>query len=400
MRSVVPVSALAEQVRGVTYGKDDASSTPRPGYLPVLRAGNITEDGLTFADLVYVPADRISEKQRIRQDDVVIAASSGSLDVVGKAARALADYDGGFGAFCKVLRPGPNVDPAYFAHFFRTPQYRQRVSALAAGVNINNLRNEHLADLQIPLPPIPEQRRIAEILDEADLLRVKRRASLAQLDALSQAMFLDILGDPATNPKGWPWTPLGEIASFIRGITFKPDDVVRAEDPNTVACMRTRNVQAELDLSDTWWISERFVRRDDQMLREGDILVSSANSWNLVGKCCWIPRLPMRATFGGFVSVLRADYTKVYPEVLFTWFRSQRVQSLIRSFGQQTTNISNLNIQRTLAVRLPLAPLGTQRDFCAAVEAERALRDSQQSSASALDALFASLQARAFGGEL
>ena len=180
MSEVVRVCELAKQLRGVSYGKSDASSTPRPGYLPVLRAGNITEDGLTFDDLVFVPAERISEKQKIRRNDVVIAASSGSLDVVGKAARALNDYEGGFGAFCKVLRPGSDVDPAYFAHFFRTQQYRQRASALAAGVNINNLRNEHLDEIQIPIPALREQRRLAEILDTAQALRAKRRAALAQ----------------------------------------------------------------------------------------------------------------------------------------------------------------------------------------------------------------------------
>ena len=66
MSEVVRVCELAEQLRGVSYGKSDASSTPRPGYLPVLRAGNIKEDGLTFDDLVFVPAERISEKQKIR----------------------------------------------------------------------------------------------------------------------------------------------------------------------------------------------------------------------------------------------------------------------------------------------------------------------------------------------
>ena len=147
MIEVVRAGKLAEQLRGVTYRKSDASSTPRPGYLPVLRAGNITEDGLTFDDLVFVPSEYISAKQKIRRNDVVIATSSGSLDVVGKSARALDDHEASFGAFCKVLRPGPDVDPAYFAHFFRTQLYRQTVSALAAGVNINNLRNEHLARL-------------------------------------------------------------------------------------------------------------------------------------------------------------------------------------------------------------------------------------------------------------
>src|SRR6266571_3344588 len=211
--SVARVAELAEQVRGVSYGKDDASSTRQPGYLPVLRAGNITDEGLVFDDLVFVPAERISIKQRIRQNDVVIAASSGSLDVVGKAAQALTDYEGGFGAFCKVLRPGPKVDPDYFAHFFKTPDYRRRVSALAAGININNLRNEHLDDMQIPLPPLPEQRRIAEVLNWTEALRAKRRVALGELDTLTQSIFLDMFGDPATNPREFPTRAL---ASLVR----------------------------------------------------------------------------------------------------------------------------------------------------------------------------------------
>lgn len=137
----------------MSYDKEEASDTPAPGYLPILRAGNITDAGLTFSDLVYVPKGRVSDSQRVRAGDVVIAASSGSLDVVGKAAAAKEDFDGGFGAFCKVLRPRATVDAAYFAHFFRTASYRRRVSSLAAGANINNLRSGHLDDCALPLPP-------------------------------------------------------------------------------------------------------------------------------------------------------------------------------------------------------------------------------------------------------
>ena len=219
MTAFVRVADLADQIRGVTYAKEDATSSPRPGYLPVLRAGNISDNGLVFDDLVFVPAERIAPTQKIRRNDVLIAASSGSLDVVGKAARALADFDGGFGAFCKVLRPGPGIDPAYFAHFFRTREYRQRVSALAAGANINNLRNEHLDEFRIPLLPLPEQRRIAEILDKADALRAKRRTAIAQLDTLTQSIFLDMFGDPIANLRSWPMMKLAALGSLDRGVS-------------------------------------------------------------------------------------------------------------------------------------------------------------------------------------
>ncbi len=97
------VGDIAEQVRGVTYGKEDASRTAQVGYLPVLRAGNITDQGLSFDDLIYIPSARIARKQFVQKGDVVIAASSGSLDVVGKAAPATIAFNGGFGAFVKCF---------------------------------------------------------------------------------------------------------------------------------------------------------------------------------------------------------------------------------------------------------------------------------------------------------
>ena len=105
MAAQARVGEVSEQIRGVTYGKGDASDTAEDGFIPILRAGNITEAGVVFDDLVYVPSNKASQKQLLRAGDVLIAASSGSLDVVGKAAPLLRNYEGAFGAFCKVLRP-------------------------------------------------------------------------------------------------------------------------------------------------------------------------------------------------------------------------------------------------------------------------------------------------------
>jgi type I restriction enzyme, S subunit len=153
---------------------------------------------------------------------------------------------------------------------------------------------------------------------------------------------------------------LREIASFIRGLTFKPADVLPFESPDSVACFRTRNIQAELDLSDIWAISSAQVR-PDQFLCPGDLLISTANSWNLVGKGCYIPRLNFEATFGGFVSALRPDPGRVDPRYLFRWYTNERVQRAVRACGRQTTNISNLDCNRLLNLPIPLPPLAEQR---------------------------------------
>lgn len=190
---------------------------------------------------------------------------------------------------------------------------------------------------------------------------------------------------------------LGEIAEFVRGINFKPTDIVPVGTPNSVVCMRTRNVQRDLDCSDLWALDERFVTRRNQFLQKGDILVSSANSWNLVGKCCWIPELPWRATFGGFVSVLRPQNGKVDPRFLFHWLSSPRIQATMRSFGQQTTNISNLNTERCLQLAFALPSLAEQQRIANILDRAEALRAKRRAALAQLDTLTQSIFLDLFG---
>ncbi|MBL7495660.1 restriction endonuclease subunit S [Frankia sp. CNm7] len=190
---------------------------------------------------------------------------------------------------------------------------------------------------------------------------------------------------------------LGDVATFVRGITFKPTDVVEPGTSGAVNCMRTKNVQAELDLSDVWAIDSRHVRRENQFLRSGDILISSANSWNLVGKCCWVPDLADKSTFGGFISVLRADTAKVHPRYLYHWFGSSDIQATVRSFGRQTTNISNLDFKRCLDLDLPLPPLDEQARLADILDKANALRARRREAIGRLDELAQSIFIGMFG---
>ncbi|WP_426959918.1 restriction endonuclease subunit S [Muricoccus radiodurans] len=184
---------------------------------------------------------------------------------------------------------------------------------------------------------------------------------------------------------------LGDIATFVRGITFKPEDVVPASQAGSLLCMRTKNVQDKLDLSDVWGIPRSFARRADQLLREGDILISSANSWNLVGKCCWVPALESPATFGGFVTVLRADPHRAHARYLYRWLSSDPIQATLRSFGRKTTSISNLDLGRTLDLTLNLPSLEDQRRIAAILDEADALRTKRQAALAQLDEMAVSL---------
>jgi type I restriction enzyme S subunit len=194
-----------------------------------------------------------------------------------------------------------------------------------------------------------------------------------------------------------PTVPLGDVATFVRGVTFKPADVTEVGRNGSIACLRTKNVQAEIDLSDVWGIPESIVKNRAQYLQAGDTLVSSANSWNLVGKCCWVPALPWPASFGGFVAVLRGDSARVDPRYLFRWFSSPNVQATVRSFGRQTTNIANLDIGRCLKLPLPLPPLVEQRRVAAILDQADALRTKRRAALAQLDALAESIFIDMFG---
>ena len=146
-------------------------------------------------EVVYVAKNKVVAKQYLKKGDILICTSSGSKELVGKAAYIEEIMPMTFGAFCKVIRPKTEC-PKYIGHFFQSPYYRRSISDLSAGANINNIRNEHIEGLEIPIPPLDEQRRIAAVLDKVSGLIAKRREQLDKLDELVKARFVEMFGDP------------------------------------------------------------------------------------------------------------------------------------------------------------------------------------------------------------
>ena len=190
---------------------------------------------------------------------------------------------------------------------------------------------------------------------------------------------------------------LGDHAKLIRGITFKPVDKCDPGDEGAVVCMRTKNVQATLDASDLIAVPSRLVKNPEKMLSTGDILVSSANSWNLVGKCCQVPELQYPSTAGGFISILRPKTEKLESSYLYRWFSSGEIQRKLRSFANQTTNISNLDHKKTLELQIPLPPLAEQNRIAGILDAADALRAKRREALAQLDALLQSTFLDMFG---
>lgn len=155
----------------------------------------------------------------------------------------------------------------------------------------------------------------------------------------------------------WPSVKLGSVITFIRGITFKPDDVVEPFSEGSIIVMRTKNVQtAGLALDDLIAVPKTMMKRNEQRLQVGDLLMSSANSWELVGKSSFVNDLGYDATAGGFISIIRPDVSQLHPRYLYHWVMAPKNQHDIRYCGRQTTNISNLEVGRFKDLEIPSHP--------------------------------------------
>lgn len=190
---------------------------------------------------------------------------------------------------------------------------------------------------------------------------------------------------------------LDEVATFVRGVTFKPEETVCDYTSNAVACFRTKNVQSDLDQRDLIYLPEQCIRREEQFIRPGDMLMSSANSWNLVGKLCWIPPLTYRATAGGFISILRPKNDKIFPRYLYNWVVYPKTQDRLRNCGRQTTNISNLNFRQALNLDLPLPPLEEQKRIANILDKADTIRRKRQEALRLTDEFLRSVFLEMFG---
>ncbi|MFA6301679.1 MAG: restriction endonuclease subunit S [Legionella sp.] len=198
----------------------------------------------------------------------------------------------------------------------------------------------------------------------------------------------------------WPKVNLGDIAEFIRGVTFKPHDLIEFGANDFVVCMRTKNIQKDLDESDLISLPKNHIKNKSKFLKKGDLLVSTANSFELVGKSCWVPELEYPAVAGGFISILRAKEELLYPRYLFHWMKTSQTQNLLRNCGRQTTNISNMDFERAKKLKISLPPLNEQKRIAAILDKADAVRRKRQQAIKLSEQLLRSVFLDMFGDPL
>jgi type I restriction enzyme S subunit len=299
----------------------------------------------------------------------------------------------------KSFIPEPGVlDSKFLYHWLRSN--RSYLESLGNGATFKEVSKAVVARVEIPLPPLPEQRRIAEILDRAEELRAKRRAALAQLDTLTQSIFLDMFGDPATNPKEWPdSTPLGDVADIVSGVTIGRN--LNGKNTRTVPYLAVLNVQdRRLDLS----VVKSTEATDDEVCRyrleRDDLLLTEGGDPDKLGRgSLWSEELP-ECIHQNHVFRVRLRSTNVTPLFVNWLVGSQRGKRYFMRSAKQTTGIASINMTQLRAFPILVPPLSLQHAFAVRVSAMDELRSTHRIALAELDALFASIQHRAFRGEL
>lgn len=209
------ISHYEDQIRGVSYKPNDLHDCLDDDSIILLRANNISDGRINYDDVVYVDRKKVSPDQFLRHGDILICASSGSKNLVGKAAQFHDDIVCTFGAFCKVVRPRDNINSSYIGCFFQSGIYRRTISQLALGANINNIRNEHIDSFEVEIPDLNKQVFRSNVIQAITKIIEQRRKQLEMLDNLIKSRFVEMFGDPVANEKSWPTISLNDACNGI-----------------------------------------------------------------------------------------------------------------------------------------------------------------------------------------
>lgn len=292
-----------------------------------------------------------------------------------------------------AIVPSEKILPEYLAYYLlRSKDALMRLGGTSTATHINQ---KNLATLKVPVRPLPEQLRIVDILTRAEgIVRLRREAERKAAE-LVPGIFLDMFGDPATNPKGWPVVTVGSVLDA----TDYGSSSKATSDGAGLPMIRMGNVTYEgnLDLADLKYVDLLAAEAERYSLHKGDILFNRTNSKELVGKTgLWDGSC--EAIVASYFIRLRVQRDVVSPHYLWAFMNTAHMKRVIFDTARGAIGQSNINSKELKAFSLPIPPLPMQQQFalrCADVSGLVA----QQSAASVkAQATFDALLANTFAG--
>ncbi|OTG96019.1 type I restriction endonuclease subunit R [Acinetobacter sp. ANC 4654] len=301
-------------------------------------------------------------------------------------------------AICNIL-PDENICDVNYLYRFLEASKPYLLSRRVGGGQ-PNISQGIIKDLEIPLPPLSEQRRIASILDKVDELRQKRQQAIAKLDQLLQATFIDMFGDPVSNPKGWNIVKVGNIVDeFIGGKNVECPD----ESDSPYKILKVSAVTSKVYKSSESKIAPNgFVPNNLAIVKKGDLLFSRANTTELVAATAYIWQTPDNIVLPDKLWKFSiSDEAKVNKLYLWDLFKNTEFRNELSKLSSGTSgSMKNISKGKLNELKMPLPPKELQEKFAEISTKLWSEIEIYKQSSDTLEKLFKSIQNKAFSGTL
>jgi type I restriction enzyme, S subunit len=336
----------------------------------------------------------------VKKGELLVVKSSGSKTNILSGKTAICDIERSgrivSSNFLLRLRVDEKIAaPRYIWYVLNSNNSKAFVKTIVGTSTYPNIKWDLYSNHPVPLPSFDEQQKIVAILDRAEALRAKRRTTIEKLNMLAQSMFLETFGDPATNPKQWPIRPVKDL---LESASYGTSE--KSVDFGKFPVLRMNNLTrtGEMDLTDLKYMDLDPNQRERYLVRTGDILFNRTNSAELVGKTA-VFRHKKQMAYAGYLIRLRVN-NENDPEYLSAFLNTAYSKRVLRGMCKSIIGMANINATEIQSVRIPQPPSSLQYEFAHRIADLEKLKAIQRESLSIMDELFASLQYRAFRGEL
>ena len=403
MEKVVLKNAIQKPISG------EWGTEPENGDgIQVIRSTNFTNEGhLDLSNVVVrkIPESKVAKKRLVYGDTILEKSGGSPKQPVGRVVYFdLNAEDGLFlcNNFTSVIRPKKSVDSRYLFWFLfgcHRFGFTQKFQNKTTGI-INLKLDQYLSSVEIPLPPLTEQRRIASQLDQADRLRRLHQAQLSAYDALARSLFLEMFGDPVKNEKGWEVREIGEIVHSIdNGWSPVCEDSRRSFESEWAVLKLGAVTYRNFDPSQHKALKLEDKGRSDIEVQKGDLLFSRKNTYELVGACAYVFDTPANLMLPD--TIFRLNYNQEAASPIFLWFLiNDKVfrKEIQRLASGSSGSMPNISKGRLLKKEIPLPPLSLQTRFASMIENLEQQKAQMQAAAREAEGLFQGLLQEVFGG--
>jgi type I restriction enzyme S subunit len=381
--NIVKITDVCDFQGGTQPPKSDWIKDPKSGYIRMLQIRDFTQRQRNNIEYVKEKATL----KTCNEDDILIGRYGASIGKI---------CDGLKGAYnVALVKTIPNkklLNRDFLLYVLKGDDFQNFIQNIGSRAAQAGFNKADLEGFQFPLPPLPQQQKIANILDAADALRQKDKALLTKYDQLTQALFLDMFGDVVNNQKNWEFISFGTVFKSIRYGTSTPPNYIEKGIPFIRATNVKKGTVVEKGMT---YISELEASKIEKCkLKEGDLIVvrSGANT----GDCCRIP-YEYKDAYGGFDLIIDIDepYSTFYNFLLNTKAGKSILDPLTRRAGQP-----HLNSKQMTELELLNPPISLQNQFAERVQVIEHQKAIAQKSLEKSEELFNSLLQKAFKGEL